>query len=36
MVLIMMELNFLCEKKILERLKQKITFELTCFVMKIG
>ena len=35
MVLIMVELNFLCEKKILARLKQKITFALTCFVMKL-
>ena len=32
----MMELNFLCEKKILARLKQKKTFALTCFVMKTG
>ena len=31
----MVELNFLCEKKILARLKQKITFALTCFVMKL-
>ena len=34
MVLIMMELNFLCEKKILARLKQKTTFALMCIVMK--
>ena len=32
----MMELNFLFEKKILTRLKQKKTFALTCFVTKTG
>ena len=31
--LVMMELNFPCEKKILARLKRR-TFALTCFVMK--
>ena len=31
---IMMELNFLCKKKILSRLKQE-TFALMCLVMKI-
>ena len=35
-ILIMMELNFLCKKKILARLKQKITFALTRFVTKTG
>ena len=35
-ILIMLELNFLCEKKILARLKQKTTFALTCFVTKTG
>ena len=34
MILIMMKLNFLCEKKILARLKQKATFALMCIVMK--
>ena len=33
---IMMKLSFLCEKKILARLKQKTTFALTCFVTKMG
>ena len=33
MILIMMVLNFLCEKKILTRFKQKTTFALMCFVM---
>ena len=31
---LMMELSFLCEKKILARLEQKETFALMCFVMK--
>ena len=31
----MMELNFLCEKKFLARLKQKTTFALMCFVKRI-
>ena len=35
MILIMIELNFLCEKKVLVRLKQKTTFALTCFVTKL-
>ena len=35
-VLIMMELNFLCEKKILARLKKRTLFVLICFVTKIG
>ena len=30
----MMELSFLCEKKILVKLKRKTTFALMCFVMK--
>ena len=30
----MMELNFLLEKKVSARLKKKVTFALTCFVMK--
>ena len=34
MILIMMKLNFLCEKKILARLKQKATFALMCIVTK--
>ena len=34
-ILIMMELNFLCEKKILAGNK-KTTFSLTCFVTKTG
>ena len=34
MIFIMMELNFLCEEKILVRLKQKPTFALTRFFMK--
>ena len=33
-ILIMKELSFLCEKKILARLKQKTTFVLMYFVMK--
>ena len=32
----MMELSFLCEKKILTRLKRKATFALICFVIKIS
>ena len=36
MILIMMELGFLCKKKLLARLKQKSTFALMCFVKKIG
>ena len=32
----MMELKFLCEKKILARLKQKTIFALMCFVTKMG
>ena len=35
MILIMMELNFLCKKKILARLKQKTIRTLTYFVTKI-
>ena len=31
----MMELSFLCKKKILARLKQKTIYALTCLVMKI-
>ena len=34
MVLIMMELNFLCQKKVLPRLKKTTTFAITCFVIK--
>ena len=34
MVLIMMEFGFLCEKKILARLRQKAVFALMYFVMK--
>ena len=34
MILIMIELNFLCEKKILARLKKRTIFALTCFDMK--
>ena len=34
MILIMMELNFLFEKKILARLKKRAIFVLMCFVMK--
>ena len=34
MILIMIELVYLCEKKILARLKQKTTFALMCIVMK--
>ena len=33
-VLIMMGLRFLCNKRILERLKKRTIFALTCFVMK--
>ena len=33
-ILIMMELNFLCKKKILIRLKQEKTCALPCLVMK--
>ena len=33
-ILIMIELGFLCEKKILARLKLRTTFALTCFFMK--
>ena len=33
-ILIMTELNFLCEKKILARLKKRTIFALTCFDMK--
>ena len=36
MILIMMKLNFLCEKKILARLEKRTTFALTCFGMKIN
>ena len=36
MILIMMGLSFLCEKKILERLKQKTKFALMSFVIKIS
>ena len=36
MILIMTGLSFLCEKKILARLKKKTTFVLMCFVMKIS
>ena len=32
-VLITMESNFLCEKKVLVRWKKSTTFALTCFVM---
>ena len=35
MTLIIIELNFLCERNILARLKQKTTFALTCLVAKI-
>ena len=35
MILIMIELNFLCERNILARLKQKATFGLMCLVTKI-
>ena len=31
-----MELNFLCEKRILAKLKQKTTLALMCFVIKIS
>ena len=34
MILIMMELKFLCKKKILARLKRKIIFSLMCFLTK--
>ena len=33
-ILIMMELNFLCKKKILARLRKRTTFALPCFVVK--
>ena len=33
-ILIMIKLNFLCKKKILARLKQKIIFALMCLVTK--
>ena len=36
MILIMMELNFLCEKKIFKRLRKRTIFALTFFVMKIS
>ena len=36
MILIMMVLSFLCEKKVLARLKQKKAFALMCIVMKTG
>ena len=36
MILIMMELNLLCEKKILARLKRKTVFASLCIVIKIG
>ena len=36
MILIMMELNFLREKKILERLKKRTIFALMGFAMKIN
>ena len=35
-ILVMTELNFLCKKKILKRLKYKIIFMLMCLVMKIN
>ena len=35
-VLIMKELNFLCQKLILVKLKQKVTFASVFFVMKIN
>ena len=35
-ILITMTLGFLCEKKILERFRQKMAFALLCFVMKIS
>ena len=35
-ILIMMELGFLLEKKILARLKKRTISPLTCFVMKIS
>ena len=34
MILIMMALSFLCERKILARLKQKTIFTLLCIIMK--
>ena len=34
MILIIMELSFVYDKKILVRLKQKATFVLMCFVIK--
>ena len=36
MILIIIKVSFLWEKKILARLKQKTTLVLMCFVMKIG
>ena len=36
MILIIMQLNFLCEKKISTRLNEITTFALMCFVTKIG
>ena len=36
MILIMMELNLLCEKEILARLKRRTVFASLCIVMKIG
>ena len=36
MILIIVGLGFLCEKKNLARLKQKIIFVFMCFVTKIG
>ena len=35
MILIMIELNFLCESKILARLKKRTIFALTCFENKL-
>ena len=35
-MLIIMEVNFLCKKKILARLKQETTFGLTCLVREMG
>ena len=34
MILIFMELNFMCKRKILARLKKETTLALTCLVMK--
>ena len=36
MILIMIDLGFLFEKKILARLKQKTAFALMCFAMNIS